>query len=236
MQKMPDKTLASNTISSYRKRQQRGPLLVGGLAVLLILVGIVIITLLLTNPGGTSLSLFASKTPTPTVTFTPSLTPFPSETPTITPTPTETATPTASAPFLYIVQEGDSLASIAEKFDLGENGILLILALNPNIPASGIIFVGQEILVPNPDMQLPTMTPIPADLPRGTRITYTVQPGDNLAVIAARFNSTVEDIVNENDLANPNDIFVGQQLVIRVNLVTPVATSTPPPVTFTPTP
>lgn len=44
--------------------------------------------------------------------------------------------------------------------------------------------------------------------------TYTVQSGDNLAGIAARYNTTVERLVELNNIANPNRIDVGQVLVI----------------------
>lgn len=43
---------------------------------------------------------------------------------------------------------------------------------------------------------------------------YIVQPGDSLYKIAQRYGTTVDAIVDVNDLANPNLIFVGQLLVI----------------------
>lgn len=44
--------------------------------------------------------------------------------------------------------------------------------------------------------------------------TYTVQTGDTLFAIAQRFDTTVEALVRENNIANPNVIFVGQVLTI----------------------
>ena len=107
----------------------------------------------------------------------PDATSTPTETPTITPTATLTATATPSAPFVYTVQEGDSLAAIVEKFALGDDGIPLILMLNPysedrrrlaSIPTTQIVYPGQQIFIPNPDLKLPTATPIPPNLPKGT--------------------------------------------------------------------
>ena len=63
-----------------------------------------------------------------------------------------------------------------------------------------------------------------------------VQSGDTLALIAEEYNSTVEDILEVNELEDPNAIFVGQILTIRVNLVTPVPTATETTATLTPTP
>lgn len=229
-----------DVLASYRKRQQIGPYLIWGAACLFLLIGIIALIVWLIGPSRPLASFFATETPTPTLTFTPTNTATPTETPTITPTFTETATPTPDKPFEYTVQEGESLAVIAEKFNLGEDGIALILAINPLIDRTNpIVYVGQVILVPNPDMQLPTSTPIPTGLPRGTKIEYYVQAGDTLALIAQKFNSTVEAIQKENKIDNPNNIFVGQKLIVPINLVTPAPTQIPtatPAETATPTP
>ena len=226
---MSDKDSAQDVIDSYRKRRQQSiPFLVGGLAVILIAVGIVALVLWLTgSSGGLSLSFFASPTPTATVTNTPTatatVTPTATNTATETVTPTVTATPTASGPFVYIVLEGDTLDSIATKFNVD---VLVLMALN-NKP-DALIRVGDEILIPDPGLQLDTPTPLPTGF-RGT-IQYTVAVGDSLEILATRFNSTVEAILEENeDLANANEIFVGQVLVIPVNIATPVPTNTPGP-------
>jgi len=233
---MDNKKSTSDVIQSYRKRrQQNQSFIVWGGATLLILVGIIMLIIWLTGPSKPLNTLFATETPTPTLTFTPTLTSTPTATLTITPTFTETATPTRSAPYTYIVQEGDYLSTIAEKENLGDDGVALILLLNPydaeNFtgidPTTQIVYPGQEILLPYPGMPLPTATPIPPDLAPGTILTYTIQAGDTLAGIAALFNSTVDEIITENELDDPNAIFVGQQLDIPVNIVTPTATFPP---------
>lgn len=43
---------------------------------------------------------------------------------------------------------------------------------------------------------------------------YVVQPHDTLWDIAKRYNTSVEDIVNVNDIENPNKIYPGQKLLI----------------------
>ncbi len=234
---MDNNKSTGSVISSYRKRRQQSNIIfVYGVAGLLVLAGIIMLVIWLTGPSKPLNAIFATDTPTPTLTFTPTITPSPTATFTDTPTPTETATFTPSAPFKYTVKEGDSLAKIADTFNLGDKGILLLLQLNPTIdPLTQLIKVGQEIDIPNPGMELFTSTPVPSNLPRGTKVNYIVQAGDSLAKIAGLFNSTQDDIVKENKLADPNAIQVGQVLVIPVNMVTPTATRPPTSTPRTPT-
>lgn len=229
---------------SYRKRRRSTPNLIYILAGLLVLAGIALLIFWMSGPGKPLNTLFATETPTPTVTSTPTSTNTPTLMPTETETPTITPTATFSSPFTYTVQDGDYLALIVEKFNLGDDGVALILLLNPYDaeegigidPSTQIVIPGQVILLPNPGMQLPTATPVPADLPRGTKINYTVQAGDSLGGIAAKFNSTIDAIITENSIDNPNALFVGQLLVIPVNMVTPTATRPPTSTPITPGP
>jgi len=227
-----DKESAQDVIDSYRKRQQqaqRAPIMLG-IAAGLLVVGVAVIIFWLIGPGLPAISFLATDTPTPTVTSTATATATqtntPTETPTATTTPTETLTPTASGPFVYEVIEGDNLFAIAEKFKVD---LLVLIAINNLDSNNPVIRVGDKLTIPGPNTQLPTASPIPLSLRRGTLIDYIVQTGDTLAIIAEKFNSTVEEIVKQNDLTDPNNIFVGQKLVIPVNLVTPVPTNTPGP-------
>jgi LysM repeat protein len=231
---MSDKDSAQSVIESYRKRQsmaQKAPIIFG-IAALLLIVGAGVLIFWLANPGGAPvISLFASATPTSTDTSTPTSTPtntpLPTDTATLPPptdTPTPTLTATATGPFVYIVQEGDTLYGIADKFKVD---LLTIYALNPSIDAENpVIRPNQEILIPAPDTKLPTASPIPPDF-RGT-IEYQVGPNDTLESIATRFNSTVDAIMKANpDLENANDIKVGDKIKIPVNIATPAPTRTP---------
>ncbi|MEO8357767.1 MAG: LysM peptidoglycan-binding domain-containing protein [Chloroflexota bacterium] len=191
----------------------------------------------LASPGKPLGVMFATDTPTPTMTFTPTSTSTATMTATITETPTVTTTSTPSGPFPYTIQEGDSLESIGQKFNLGGEGSQLIYYANQEEMEAnnGVIFVGQTITIPPPGSVLPTTTPIPADLRSGTLIEYRVLPGDTLAGIAAKFNSLTEDIIEENAIENANALQVGDTLQIPVNLITPTATlpATSTPVTPT---
>jgi serine/threonine protein kinase/formylglycine-generating enzyme required for sulfatase activity len=162
-------------------------------------------------------------------------------TPTIsfTSTPAITLTVASSQPILYIIQEGDSLESIAQKFNLNNDGSLIIYYANQTVMEEngGVIFVGQTITIPPPGSTLSTTTPIPADLPRGRLIEYRVLPGDTLAGIAAKFNSLADNIIETNKIEDANALQVGQLIQIPVNLVTPSPTmpsmSTPFPTEIT---
>lgn len=228
---------SSNVINSYRKRRmQKGSFLVYG-AIALVLLGVILLVLWLASPGKPIGVLLATDTPTPTLTFTPTSTTTPTITPTITETPTVTLTFTPSGPQPYVIQEGDSLESIAQKFNLGDDGSLLIYYQNLEVmeAQNGVIYVGQTITIPEPGSVLPTTTPIPANLPRGRLVDYRVLPGDTLAGIAIRFNSIADEIIKANNIEDANALQVGQVLKIPVNLVTPTATlpSTSTPVTPT---
>ena len=69
-----------------------------------------------------------------------------------------------------------------------------------------------------------------APAPRG-EVTYVVDAGDTLSAIAERFETTVEAIMAANELTNPNDIFVDQELTIPGDddAVTASPTTTPDP-------
>lgn len=246
---MDNKKSTRSVIDKYRKRRQQNQVfIVWGGAALLILIGLILLVIWVTGPNKPLSNLFATETPTPTITPSPTNTSTPTMTATVTETATVTFTPTPSGPFTYTVQEGDYLALIVEKYNLGDNGIALILLLNPyqgvdegtglpiGIDENNNIVPGMDLLLPNPGMPLPTSTPLPTDLARGTKLTYTVQAGDTLAGIASLFNSTVDDIITENELDDPNAIFVGQQLIIPANMVTATATRPPTSTPITPGP
>lgn len=189
--------------------------------------------------GGDNLLAFLN-TPTLTWTSSPTLPPI-TDTPTITPTgtitpiPTDAPTATASAPFNYIVQPGDTLFSIAEKFELED--MIIILVMN-GLTDESVIFPGDELVIPDPNTGIPTPTSIPPNLRRGDVIDYMVLPGDTVKLIADKFLSTIEGIDEETSKINPdfdiNTIYPGQILKVPVRLITP--TFGPPPETETNTP
>ena len=191
----------------------------------LILIGIVLVVVAAVNNGP---GLGLQKTATPTATVTASITPSPTvptatsteaETATITPSPGPSPTATQN---IYTVESGDTLFSIATKF--GSN-VCTLMAVN-NIVDASVLAVGQKLLIPGPDTQLPTATPLPTGLPRGAILNYIVQCGDTLDTIAAKFNSTGADIQKLNNIKDPLSIQIGQTVKVRVNIATATPTNT----------
>jgi LysM repeat protein len=215
-----------SVIDSYKKRQKLIPYLFSGLAIVLVVLGIIIVVMFFSSKGGGS--LFPTKIPTVTETATPTATmpsPTASITPTETLTPTPTTSPTASGPQEYVVKDGDNCSAIATTFNVD---LAVLLAIN-NLDYKCSIFPGMKIIIPAPGQKMQTYTPLPSDLPAGTIITYPVQMGDTLTSIASKFNSTVDSILKRNAtvIKDPNNIPVGVQLSIIIKLVTPTKTLAP---------
>ena len=117
-----------------------------------------------------------------------------------------------------VVQAGDSLSSIA--FDHGVTVDALMAANGLTDP--DLVYMGQELVIPD-DGGVPTTTAPP--------LVVTVEYGESLSIIAARHGVTVSAIMEENDLTDPDRIYVGQVLTIP-NPVVP--TTTAPPTTTLP--
>lgn len=162
--------------------------------------------------------------PTPT---TPAATPthtVPVATPTNTvPAPTATRTPTAttappSGACTYVVQWGDTLYSIARRY----NTTVSVLASMNGITNPNYIRAGQVLYVPCATPVAPTATPVPGC----SGFYYTVVAGDTLYSIARRYGTTVTAILAVNYIPNPNLIYVGQRICIP-GIVGPTPTPVP---------
>jgi membrane-bound lytic murein transglycosylase D len=104
----------------------------------------------------------------------------------------------------YRVREGDSLTGIAAEFQTSAADLQRLNAIsNPNR-----IFPGQTLLVTpgSPVTSQAAVPPPPAS--------YTVQAGDSLSSIAAKFGTTAAELARSNQLSNPDEIQPGDSLRI----------------------
>lgn len=120
------------------------------------------------------------------------------------------ASPAAATTQTYTVQPGDSVGRIAAMFGTSVEAIVQANRLaNPNL-----IAVGQVLIIPVPGgVGLGPAVTAPA-APAPAASTHTVQPGETLSAIAARYGTSVNQLASINGLANPNLLSVGQ--VLRV--------------------
>jgi peptidoglycan-N-acetylglucosamine deacetylase len=110
--------------------------------------------------------------------------------------------PPSTSYYYYTVKSGDTLYRIALNAGVP---MAEIVRLN-NIADPNRIYVGQRLKIPSK-----TSTPAP---PPAEYITYTVRSGDTLYRIALNYGVSVTEIVRINNIADPNRIYVGQQLKI----------------------
>ena len=92
----------------------------------------------------------------------------------------------------YIVGKGDTLYSIAKKFDTSVNKIKELNGLSNNM-----LSVGQKLIIPI-----------------GEETTYVVKAGDTLYSIAREYNISVDELKRLNNLSG-NTLKVGQILIVK---------------------
>jgi murein DD-endopeptidase MepM/ murein hydrolase activator NlpD len=100
----------------------------------------------------------------------------------------------------YVVAQGDTLDSIAQRFQVEPD---VIASYQVNNISNGAVQPGQAILVPGGMMP-----------PREATISYTVRPGDSLRDIAARFGVDVPTMLNSNNIPDPDNLQIGSQLSV----------------------
>lgn len=104
----------------------------------------------------------------------------------------------ASSGRTYTVQPGDTLSGIAAKLGVAQSQITGFHSGNPNLIYPGEVLAIGGAAVP----------------PQSAGTAYTVQSGDTLSGIAAKFGTTYQAIAAKNGIANPNLIYPGQVLHI----------------------
>jgi len=93
----------------------------------------------------------------------------------------------------YIVEEGDTLSSIADKFEIS----LSTLLWANNLTETSALKIGQKLII------LPV-----------TGVLHHVKSGDTVGGIALKYKGKVDEIIDFNSLASEGDIYVGDILII----------------------
>jgi LysM repeat protein len=122
------------------------------------------------------------------------------------------APPPATCGQTYTVRYGDTLSGIAYRFGVSVNALMHANGtVNPHR-----IYAGHVLSIPCSQATPPVHPPKPPHPvpPAQCSAWYTVRPGDTLAKIAWRFQTSIWPIVRANNIANPNVIHVGQKLCI----------------------
>lgn len=102
---------------------------------------------------------------------------------------------------IYTIKSGDTLSEIALEYGTTVSNIL---SLNPLITNPNLIYPGQNIIINTSNSNESV-----------TNTTYTVKRGDTLSEIALKYNTTVSNLVNLNNISNPNLIYPGQVITIN---------------------
>lgn len=112
---------------------------------------------------------------------------------------------------VHVVEAGETLGAIAEQYGVSVEEI----AAANNLTNIHTLDVGQQLLIPlgGGEVATPEATAETAE-PAAEEQEYIVQPGDNLYRIGLRYGFTIEELATYNNLANPNDLEVGQRILI----------------------
>lgn len=106
-------------------------------------------------------------------------------------------TPNTNQDNIYVVKIGDTLYSIAKRFNIPVSDLASANDINNNI-----VVIGQELIIPSNGNNNSSSDNY-----------YIVKAGDTLYSIARKFNTTVKELEDKNNLSS-NILSIGQQLKI----------------------
>ena len=109
----------------------------------------------------------------------------------------------------YVVQAGDSLWSISQRYDVGVRELARWNAMAPGDPLQ----VGRQLVIWTSE---PALTPPQNE--RIRRLSYTVRRGDSLSLISTKFRVSVAELLEWNDLSSDRYLQPGQRLIMYVDV------------------
>ncbi|MNS97132.1 putative peptidoglycan endopeptidase LytE precursor [compost metagenome] len=104
----------------------------------------------------------------------------------------------------YIVQSGDSLYTIAQKYS---TSVSQLQRMN-NIKRGRLIKIGMKIRVPGGSPDSSSAREVAKNK------VHVVKRGENLSDIASKYNVSLSDIKSKNKIRNPSSILIGARIVI----------------------
>jgi len=103
----------------------------------------------------------------------------------------------------YIVKRGDTLFTISENFN---TKVGVLLKLN-DMKLDDSILIGQEIIVPADEKDQSEKQTKPSKF-------YTVQKGDTLFIVARKNSTTLEELLETNNMKITDPLFYGKRIKI----------------------
>ena len=107
----------------------------------------------------------------------------------------------------YVVESGDNLSTIAQRFNISLKSLLWANDLNKNT----VLTIGKSLVIP----------PI-------SGVIYHVKSGDTISNIAQTYKGKTSEILAFNGLSSEGDIFIGDILVIPNGIMPPPASNYAP--------
>lgn len=107
---------------------------------------------------------------------------------------------THAKPFIYTVEDGDTIAGIASKFGISTNTVLWANGLG----GTDVIKSGDHITI------LPT-----------TGVLHTVTSGDTVSEIASKYDAKPEQVIAYNNLGEDAKLVIGQKIIVPEGYIAP---------------
>ena len=117
---------------------------------------------------------------------------------------------------IHTVVSGDSVWKVSVQYDVS---IQSILTAN-DLSETSIIYVGQQLIIPDKQVQEQEKAPsedMQSNAPYVTYTTHTVQAGDNVWDLSIQYGIPMTELLAENNISRDTVLYIGQTLKIPVH-------------------